>query len=500
MSNSLSNYGGVLISGVAGLVLVPLMLHHLGVERYGFWVGTLTVASFVGSIDFGLGWAVTRALSAADEREEDRYRFVSAAGATYVALGIAAGLLIALGGIAFRSRLHLAPEISHAAPLVFALVGTACVGDRLQGYAAGIFYGLQRFRRLNAIVAIGVLVRAAGFAVLLLSGRGIVAVAIWNAVASVSSGLVTLALARRTDRRLRVRLADISRADLRRNLRFGVASQLIILFDAIVWRGPLLMLGFARGPAEVARFSIAQRFPLTMLGIAGSVGDVTFPAASERRSVERLHALRETLLGGTRWATLLALPAAVSLFVLAPNLLSAWLGSAPPHTEALFRLTSVAVLAISISETSSHFVWGLGENLVAVWIGGALAIAATAGSIGLLALVGITGPAVALLVCVVPAALAYMTAAARRCSLRVRDVAAPLVSLVPSAGMCAAAALGSSRIAGRSPGAVIFEFAAAGGAYVATLAAYGAHEEERMFLREAVAVAARIRPRAGEAK
>ena len=60
MRDGVVNYSGYVASGVAGIILVPVLLRVLGSESYGLWLAALAVSGMFGGVDFGSIGASTR--------------------------------------------------------------------------------------------------------------------------------------------------------------------------------------------------------------------------------------------------------------------------------------------------------------------------------------------------------------------------------------------------------------------------------------------------------
>lgn len=69
---------------------------------------------------------------------------------------------------------------------------------------------------------------------------------------------------------------------------------------------------------------------------------------------------REILKVGTRWSCGLALPLCFGLWIIAPNLLQAWLGEARPDTVLVLRLTCAAVFAEALGHGAMQVLWAGG--------------------------------------------------------------------------------------------------------------------------------------------
>lgn len=191
MRDGVLNNASLLISGLVGIVLVPIMLRGLGVESYGLWIAALSVAGTVGLVDFGLGLSVTRevaaSLSSTDGSEAGP--FIRAAGTVFILIGIVGGIIIATLGLPLSSGLHLAPANRPVAHAVFALAGVSFLADRLLAFTTAVLRGLRRFDITNLLATLAAALRAIGIIALIKVGSGAVAVMMWQVVATAAPAL-----------------------------------------------------------------------------------------------------------------------------------------------------------------------------------------------------------------------------------------------------------------------------------------------------------------------
>jgi len=105
-----ASVGAKAVSGVCTLVQVPLALHYLGTEAYGFWVTLFSIVIVLNSVDFGLGVGMQHAMARAygnDHMESARQAFWTGT----AMLGILGMLVLAVGlPVAFRASW---PDILH---------------------------------------------------------------------------------------------------------------------------------------------------------------------------------------------------------------------------------------------------------------------------------------------------------------------------------------------------------------------------------------------------
>jgi O-antigen/teichoic acid export membrane protein len=483
MRDGVINNAGLVVSGVVSLVLVPFLLKGLGAEAYGLWIAAQVLSGLMGVLDVGLGTSVIREVAATlstDIREETT-RFVAATGNACLVIGLVGALLIMILGVPLSAGMHLSANTRQLAFAAFFLVGLTFAADQLAGFATSILRGLRRFDASNLVSIAGVLLRAAGVIVLLSVGAGLVAVAAWYAVAAATTAVVGLAVASRLGPHFRFRLGYFNWGSLRALIPFSIASEMASGLINAIWSAAPLLIGVVLGSSWVVPYYIGQKFPLAVSGLTWRAGEVLFPAASEHERAKNLPGTRDVLEVGTRWIVVLALPICTVLFIVAPNLLRAWVGEAPPDTVLVLRLTTVAVFANALGEGALYWLWGRGAMKTVLRVVGGMAVLSFGLTLGLLPRVGIVSGAWVLLGTFIFGWSALLGAASRECGVRMfhvlraaaRGLAIPLVA-------CAVPALGIAYFVPGGGWLVVAGASLVGGsAYAIALYLHGSREEER---------------------
>jgi O-antigen/teichoic acid export membrane protein/SAM-dependent methyltransferase len=485
MRDGVVNNSAVLVSGVTGIVLVPVMLKGLGVEAYGVWLAAIAVAALAGGVDLGLGWSVTREVAGqASGHGEETDRLIATAYTLFLALGIVgAGVIVAIGTL-LSERLRLSGPTRDAAPLVFSLVAVALAGERLVGLALAILHGLRQFGTANLVSIATALLRAAGIVGLLAAGAGVVAVAAWHAAASLAVAAGALHIASRRGG-FRSRPSGFSWSVVRSHAAFSFTSQLTTMAIKLIWEAAPVVIGALRGASAIVPYHIGQKFPVAVSGVAWRSAEVVFPAASEYERATDVVRSRATLEVGTRWAIVLTLPFALVLCVLADPLLKAWIGEADREAVTILRLVTGAVLADSVGVAALHVLWGRGAARHVLTVLVAVAVASLGLSVTLVAGIGPVGAAWGLFVPMLLGSLVFLSLGARVCEVELlgllrRTVRGLLLPSVISAAL-AVAVLFLVQPTGW-PGVVVAAFAS-GTAYGVVLYVAGARPEERVFVR-----------------
>jgi O-antigen/teichoic acid export membrane protein len=158
LRHSFLNLLGLGLPLVVAIAAIPLLIDALGVERFGILTLIWALVSYFGLFDLGLGRALTRELAAnrAHGEPATARRLASTALAVMGVLGLAAGVLLALGaesaGRLFGSE-HNPSEVVHAVYAMAVAMPFILTTSGLRG----ILEADQAFGIVNAIrVPLGV--------------------------------------------------------------------------------------------------------------------------------------------------------------------------------------------------------------------------------------------------------------------------------------------------------------------------------------------------------
>jgi O-antigen/teichoic acid export membrane protein len=136
------------------LVLTPVLVGQLGLERWGLFTLALAMVGVFGVFDLGIGPALTRALSErmADGHDAEAGRLV---GTAMVALGafaaLGAAILWAVLPWAMRSALNVPPALQEEALLAFRILAVAAPLVVVNAALWGVLAAHQRFAAANLV-------------------------------------------------------------------------------------------------------------------------------------------------------------------------------------------------------------------------------------------------------------------------------------------------------------------------------------------------------------
>jgi len=491
MRDSVLNNAGLILSGLISMALVPIMLKGLGADSYGIRIAALSVAGTVGFMDFGLGLSITREAAASLNREgvSKAAPFIRAAGAVFFLIGIIGGLLIATLGVPMSRGLHLSVADRPIATTVFMLAGAAFLSDRLLAFTTAVLHGLRRFDITNLLATLANIFRAVGIIVLMKIGSGVVSVMAWQLISGAVAAIAGQLLVRRLQPEFRLFLLHFDWNLVRSRMAYGLASQLTSIVEVMIWDVAPLVVGLVLGSKWIVPYYIAQQFPTSLAPVIWSAAEALFPAASQHSQDRETAHTREILEVGTRWVVVLSLPLCMGLWVVAPKLLQAWVGTVPEAASSTLRVITLAVFVEGLSAASFQVLWGRGAIRTLVTIPCCLMVTSLGLTLLLLPHMGIIGAAWALVPPMFIASAVYLQIAARSCGINLWNVIRTAFAglFLPVAAFLAIC-LSLNTLTGPGWSGVAAATVGGGLGYLITFTLTGAREEELMLIRKSIKI------------
>ncbi len=402
---------GLVLSSVAGLILVPLMVHGLGAEAYGLWAAAMAGMSIFGAFDLGLRLIIVRDL--AGDPHSSWAPAVRLMLWIHFALGVLAAATVAVGGSAASTWFHLSASAQPIARLVFVLAGVSCFFDQLFAWVLSVLAGLRRFNLLNLFSIAISLLRLAFFGAALALGKGIIAVVALQLLISAFSALVGLTFIGISVPNLRPRVERLRWQILREPLRFGILSQAATSISSLQIPISTLLISVVNGAAAVTPFTIGHKFPNLVSGLSWRTSEVFFPVASRHRHGAELDS--EAFLAAiTRWLMLVIAPCALGLFAIAPLLLRTWMGEVNSVALTVLRIAALSVIVETVIPGAVQVFFGASETRPVFAVNLATVVTDVALALLLLPRMGPAGAAWATLGSTSLAAVLFLALAAAR--------------------------------------------------------------------------------------
>lgn len=338
------------VSIVGWTVLAPVLVRHLGRDRFGLWSLLTVIAGVYSTLDLGLTGSLTKFVAEYRAAGNDRaLRAVySTAVVAYVALAALVIAVIALTRGALAARFHVQPGLR--AEAAAALVAAAGVYGLTSVYTllASVLGGLQRLDRWNQIAACVTVLQLLGTWWVLAHGGGLLAVlAVSGGATLLGTVAVRVAIARLAPEiRFDPRAMDASL--LHRVTRYGVALQVITLGVMAQWQLDKVLFGAMLSLAVVGEFELGYRLVQAVWSLPALLLPPLLPAMAHLDAAGEHDRLRRLYVRASRYVLAVAFPVSAGTIALAPIAFQAWLGAGHAQgalaTQALAAMLGVNVL------------------------------------------------------------------------------------------------------------------------------------------------------------
>jgi len=369
--NVLSNWLALAITTVVGFFLAPYVVHHLGNLAYGVWVIIGSLVSYMGMLDLGLRGAVTRFVSkgVAQQSDEESSRAVS--GALWIRLWmclaiVAAGLIFSFG---FNHVFIIPGDLQQAARIAVLVTAVTVAINLWCGVFGGVLVALHRYDLTSGVSILQTCVRAAGLIFLLRSGHGIVSLAVWDLVTSITANTATVIFCFRIYPRLKVVFSRPDPATFRKLWNYSLYAFLVNVAGQVAYYTDNLVVGAFQSAAAVTLYAIGGILINYLRQIVGSMTTTFTPLASTYEAEGSHQNLRRLLIHGTRATLLVSLPIEAALFFRGHTFIRLWMGdqyAGPSGT--VMQILLLSVLFSSANTTSAGIVYGMERHKrIAFW-------------------------------------------------------------------------------------------------------------------------------------
>jgi len=316
---------------VPELVLLPFLMHRLGTESYGIYVLAWSILPVLALVQDGIGSAVVKysAEFFGQSKIEHVNKVLSTSCLLLTIIGLISGLLPILVADFVPSFLGTTgQQDSGAITFAFYVLGImVMLSFPLMPYA-GILHSLQRYDLFALVRTVFGYLRAGAIVCCFsLVGPSIEVLVIVSAATEVLSGLCLAIIAYCLVPGLRNRLSLCNRNTAKMMLGFSTMILLCSLCSVINNSGVKWMMGLLVSPAFVAIMAVMLVPPRLMGEVVQGMSLSIMPATSKYSAQRNRKMLRELLVRGTRYMTLVVTVGMMAILLLSKPVLRVWMGA-----------------------------------------------------------------------------------------------------------------------------------------------------------------------------
>lgn len=320
------------VSILASFLTVPLVLHHLGHERYGIWMAAIALSAAFAVADGGITKALIARVSEAKGASDTALIRALIGSSLAAVLGFTALFLVItltiIATVNWRWAFNLSTsEIGREAAQV---VSAICVSFALSMPATAIResrLGLMEGARVSLWDLAGTTVAFLSVVAAVSLDAGLVAIAaLWSGIPVLVRYVSSAAYLIGRGRQYLPRVSDVRSSLIRHVLKGGGVYCIFALAQAVAMNSDQLLIARLIGPAAVAEYAVVQRLFAQAQVIAVLFLAAQWPAYGDARGRGDLQwiksQLRTTLQAGAAVSGVLCLV----LGLACRPILAAWVG------------------------------------------------------------------------------------------------------------------------------------------------------------------------------
>lgn len=361
--NTAFNFIGSLGPLLVALLVTPLVIHGLGVERFGILSLAWAILWYSSYFDLGLTRATTKFASEAISRGQPE----KIPAILWTSLGIqtllgflATAIVTLLSPVLVSRVLHIPAGLAREAELTFFGIGLTIPFFLIVGILSALLAGVHRFDLVNGVKipgnsmmfllpALGVYLgyRLPGIILLLLLSRVAMALALLFMCMRVFPGLVR---GRKHDETITLPL-----------LRFGSWVMVCNVLIPILVYIDRFVIGAVLSMAEVAYYSVPYEVASRLQVVPASVAGALFPALSSL-SGQDSNRLKNLYAHSLKTVVLLIVPTALLLAMFAQEGLRIWVGPTfAAHSTKTLQVLAIGLVLNALSQMPANLLDAAGR-------------------------------------------------------------------------------------------------------------------------------------------
>jgi len=340
------------------LILTPYIISVLGTERYGVWALVLTVTSYFGLLDLGVGASFVKYVSEYYNKEDYQAlnAVINAGFLFYLVLGIfLTGLAIAVNSVVLRFFKVPSGLLLEAR---FVLLGAIVIYAMSSAFSVfrAVIVGLQRMDVTNAIVILMSLPSILGTILFLQWGFGLRGLIANEFIALVLTTVAFAVTAFRLLPSFRIGPTHASRWGFAKLFGYGVRVQISRMAELASSQLDKGLIGYFLGLNPVTYYELGFKIVNTTKVLSRVLTSAVMPAASELEARGELETLHMLYHRASKYLVLVSAPFMLFAVPAAPLIIRAWMGEG-------YRLSVLAIEILAVGHFT-HLLTGVGAAIV----------------------------------------------------------------------------------------------------------------------------------------
>jgi O-antigen/teichoic acid export membrane protein len=380
-----------------GAAALPLVVHGLGVERFGLLSVSWAILAYFTIFDLGLAPATTKFVAEALARgdEHQTIELVSAGLAAQAALGAIGSVLFYLSIPIWTGRvLNVPPELVQETSAMFGWLAVGMVVVLLSSSLSAVLQGMHRFDLVNAVripsaastylaPALGVYLGwpLSGIAALIVAARVLGLIALAVMCGRVLPGLLHPVFRRAAAARL---------------FTFGLWQTATNVAGTLLWNSDRFLIAALLSATAVGYYTVPAEVVARLSILPSSLVMALFPAFSALEGVRDWRRLHDLFTRSVKFSVLVFGPPMLLPALFADDFLHLWMGADfAAQSASLLRVLTISSLVSFLTYIPLNLLKGIGFPDVAAKATTAELFVYAATAVALTSVWGVTGTAIA---------------------------------------------------------------------------------------------------------
>jgi len=346
--NTLFNNIGYFWQLLVSLLLIPFIIHRIGMEQFGIWVLLEVVVIYLSLLDFtGIGGAFVKYIAEYHARKdfEKCSQVVNLGWAYYTVFWIIMALLVSLLRKPILRLFDFPSDLSSTISVVF--LGILLISLIRGSFAVfrSVLLGVQRMDITNIIAVLASLVNAAGVILFLSLGFGLKGLVMSGLIVAVFTVILQTIFAYKTLPQLRFRPFSFSRDIFKKTFVYGINIRVASLSELINTHVDKIFLGYFLSTMFVGSYELGAKIARIARSFPEQLLPAILPASSKLHALDDKDNLQKLYHRGSKYLSLLTFPLAFFIIANASLIIILWMGNRgfPGFTESVLALQVLSV-------------------------------------------------------------------------------------------------------------------------------------------------------------
>lgn len=362
--NTLFNMVGGFWSLLIKVLLTPIIIAYIGVDKFGIWAFVLLFTGYFALLDLSIGTAIVKYVSQyyAKREFESINKVVNSAFVFYASIGmLSCGLAFFLIRWIVENVLRVPASLLYEAN--FVLVGAVVIFafSNAMSVFNSVIIGLQRMDVTNKVRISVAVLEGIGTILVLVGGYGLIGLIINAGVIAIITSLAYVLLSKNILPKLAIGSRFIDTRILKELVIFGTKVQFSRIADVMHFQTDKLFISYFLQLRLVAFYEVAAIAAFTMRMVSFSIVSAILPAASEIEATMEKKSQKELYLRSSKYLSLISVPLVFFMFFFATAIIDVWLGEGFELSATTLQVLVIGYFANIMTFPGTQVATGLGK-------------------------------------------------------------------------------------------------------------------------------------------